>query len=178
MDAFKITSYSCAALGTAMILGAMMHGCQEAAVKMGELNVQKRIQLTRQQEVYKDFFVKHKSPEPEAMAVAVSHTKNPKLMAAIAVVESNANPKAIGDKGASKGAFQVQEKHWSRVKDDALTQALQSEKILHELMPDRGRHRWRTTLARYNGGSRPSKRAYRYADRVLKLSGEVMDVSS
>ena len=53
-----------------------------------------------------------------------------------------------------------------------LEQALQAEKILEELLADR-RGRLRCALAAYNGGTKPNKRAYRYADRVLRLTGEV-----
>jgi hypothetical protein len=116
---------------------------------------------------YENLFKQNGSTEPKIMAKAVLATKKPKLMAAIAIKESNGNPKAVGDNGASKGAFQVQAKHWGTVSNDPVKQALQSERILEELaLASRGR--LRQTLAMYNGGNKPSKSAYRYADDVIR----------
>ena len=143
-----------------------MHGCTESVVTT------QTMQLTTEQEQYKNFFKAQGSPVPDAMAIAISHTKKPKIMAAIAAVESNGNPKAIGDSGASVGAFQVQPIHWGRVNTkNALEQAIQAEKILEALLVERGR--LRCALAAYNGGTRPSKRAYKYADNVIALSKRI-----
>lgn len=114
-------------------------------------------------------FAYHGSTDPMVMAIAVSKTKNPPLMAAIAIKESNASPKAIGDGGDSKGAFQVQEKHWGKVPNTATEQALQAEKILDELVASSPRGNLRSGLAKYNGGVKPPKSSYRYADDVLKI---------
>jgi len=124
-------------------------------------------QLTYEQEQFKSFFQRHGSPVPDQMAVAVTATKRPALMAAIAVVESNGNPKASGDSGESKGAWQVQAKHWGKVSTDPVSQALQAERILEELLSSR--RSLRSGLAQYNGGTRPPKISYRYADRIIKL---------
>lgn len=86
--------------------------------------------LSQAQIKYEDVFKTNGSTHPEAMAKAVLATKKPKLMAAIAIKESNGNPNAVGDSGASKGAFQVQSKHWGPVPTNAVDQALQSERIL------------------------------------------------
>ena len=125
------------------------------------------VSLTSEQAEYRDFFIRHGSPAPSEMAVAVTQTKRPALMSAIAVKESNGDPKAVGDSGASKGAFQVQEKHWGKVPSDAVGQALQAERILEELLSS-ARH-LRSGLARYNGGTKPPRAAYRYADHILAL---------
>lgn len=114
-------------------------------------------------------FAYHGSTDPMVMAIAVRKTKNPPLMAAIAIKESNASPKAIGDNGDSKGAFQVQEKHWGEVPTTATEQALQAEKILDELVASSPRGNLRSGLAKYNGGVKPPKSSYRYADDVLKI---------
>ena len=132
-------------------------------------------QLTSEQAEYRDFFKGHGSPAPEQMAVAVTQTKRPALMGAIAVVESNGDPKAVGDNGASKGAFQVQSKHWGKVPATAVEQALQAERILEELLSSRralrrGDSRLRVALARYNGGDRPPGISYKYADKVMRLA--------
>ena len=90
----------------------------------------------------REYFRRKGSPVPHTMAKAVLATSQPRLMASIAVRESNGNPKAIGDGGASKGAFQVKKKHWKhllyekKVSNDAVTQALDSERILEALVAE------------------------------------------
>lgn len=118
-------------------------------------------------------FAKNGSSHPIEMGLAVCKTKNPPLMAALAIKESNGRPKAIGDSGLSKGAFQVQEKHWGKVPNTATEQALQAEKIIDELVASSPRGNLRSGLAKYNGGVKPPKSSYRYADSVLKLMKEV-----
>jgi len=115
-----------------------------------------------------EFFGKHGSKSSEEMAVAVVKTKRPALMAAIAVVESNGDPKAVGDSGASKGAWQVQEKHWGQVHTTASEQALQAEKILEELVQS-SRGRLRSGLEKYNTGRVGTKAGERYAADVLRI---------
>lgn len=118
-----------------------------------------------------EVFRKHGSDQPEAMAVAVHKTKNPPLMAAIAIKESNGRPKAVGDSGASKGAFQVQN-CWGVTPHSATEQALQAEKIFNHLLA-KSNNNWYTSLRKYNGGTRPPKRTAKYADRVLALEKEI-----
>ena len=114
------------------------------------------------------------SPVPSVMASAVLETAYPYILTGVAVKESNGTPWAIGDSGQSKGAFQVQEKHWGSVPLEASEQAKQAASILEALVESRGSLRCRTTLrrtlAKYNGGTRPPKISYRYADRVIELA--------
>lgn len=119
------------------------------------------------------FFKAHNSPVPSVMSVAVLQTKNPNLMAAVAVKESNGTPWAVGDGGSSKGAFQVQSKHWGKVPDSAVHQALQAERILEELVASSPRRKLRRGLAKYNGGIRPARVSYKYADDILKMKGSL-----
>ena len=128
--------------------------------------------VTQSQIKYEKVFKASGSTQPEVMAKAVLATKKPSLMAAIAIKESNGNPGAIGDNGASKGAFQVQSKHWGVVPNDAIKQALQSERILEELSRA-SRGRLRRTLAMYNGGANPPAKSYRYADSVIKIARSI-----
>ena len=87
-----------------------------------------------------EFFRRKGSPAPQMMATAVLETKRPLLMASIAVRESGGDPKAVGDGGKSRGAFQCQPRHWSKlmhegkVSSDPITQALDSERILEEFI--------------------------------------------
>lgn len=117
-------------------------------------------------------FEKHGSPAPEQMAKAVLHTKRPHIMAAIALRESDGDPTAVGDRGASVGAFQIQPKHHGPVPVDPVAQALKAERILEDLLLE-SRGRLRCALAKYNGGTRPGPAAYRYADWVIKKAGYI-----
>lgn len=128
--------------------------------------------ITEQQHTLAGVFKNNGSKQPLEMAIAVSKTKRPKLMTAIAIVESNGNPTAVGDSGASKGAFQVQAKHWGAVPTTALEQATQAERILDELIVA-NRGRLRQALAEYNGGTKPPKQSYRYADRVITITRKI-----
>lgn len=125
---------------------------------------------SQQEQHYIQVFRKYGSPEPEVMACAVTKTKNPKLMAAIAIVESNGNHRAVGDSGFSKGAFQVQARHWGEVPSTATEQAQQAERILDELVAASPRRSLRSGLAKYNGKGQQAKR---YADKVLRLRERV-----
>lgn len=130
--------------------------------------------LSEGERSFAELFQRYNSPKPVEMAIAVCKTQRPALMAAIAVRESGGDPSAIGDNGESKGAFQVQEKHWGFVPSTASEQALQAERILEELLRDSNpRGNLRQALARYNGGTRPPTVSYRYADRVIKTKKEI-----
>ena len=82
---------------------------------------------------YCKVFDAHKSPDPYRMAKAVVSTNNPKRMAAVAIIESNGNPKAKGKSG-ERGAFQVIEKEFGKVSKNPTKQAKQSEDILEDLV--------------------------------------------
>ena len=163
-------------LGSLALITLLFGGCVDGVVETTQNRERIGQQIfTQEQQEYVNFFKKHNSPVPEQMAMAVTATKRPALMAAIAVVESNGDPKAVGDKGKSKGAFQVQEKHWGEVSSDPVKQALHAERILEELLSSRralwpGNSRLRVALARYNGGERPPRVSYRYADKVMRIA--------
>lgn len=75
------------------------------------------------------------SPVPAQMATAVMMTPRPRLMAAIAKVETGGDPtkRNTGYKKRHSGAFQVNPKHWGKVPNDPIQQAIQAESILSEL---------------------------------------------
>jgi len=114
-----------------------------------------------------EFFKRKGSPDPQRMATAVLGTKRPRLMASIAIRESNGNPKAVGDGGKSKGAFQVQ-KHWGKVSHDPVEQAKQSERILEELLADNNGN-LKKALSAYNG----EKTKKVYANKILASLTEI-----
>lgn len=124
-------------------------------------------------EKIEQIFVEYGSPVPKQMTKAVNATKRPALMAAIALQESDGTPWARGKSG-EKGAFQVMEKNWGLVSQNPVDQAMQAEKILDELL-EASKGDVRKALSMYNGGSRPPKKSYKYADSVIakwkKLKG-------
>ena len=82
-----------------------------------------------------EYFRKAGSRSPEDMADAVLNTRSPRLLAAVAVVESGGNPtvRNAGYKRRHDGAFQVNPRLHGRVSTDPIKQALQAESILCEL---------------------------------------------
>lgn len=128
---------------------------------------------TEQEQKYIKVFTKYGSPDPQAMACAVTKTKKPALMAALAIRESNGNPHAVGDGSQSIGAFQVQPKHWQPVPATATEQAQQAERILDELVAASPRGSLLQALSRYNSGKPASRAGRRYAARVLELTKKI-----
>lgn len=139
----------------------------------GTAQAQYKTHLSNEEAQYAAVFTKFKSPAPVEMAIAVNKTKNPPLMAALAIVESSGDPKAVGDSGKSRGAFQVQEHHWGEVGSTASEQALQSERILEELMRDDRRGRLRSGLEKYNTGRVGTKAGRRYVRKVMEVKREM-----
>jgi len=115
------------------------------------------------------FFESKGSPDPRRMATAVLETNRPRLMASIAIRESHGNPKAVGDGGRSKGAFQTQPRHWSKlmhekkVSKDPVIQALDSERILDDLLVENNGN-MKKALSAYNG----ERTRKVYAQNILK----------
>jgi hypothetical protein len=113
------------------------------------------------------YFRKNGSEQPEVMAHAIiTKTSRPTLLAAVAVVESNANPaiRRSGYKRRHDGAFQVNPRHWGRVPADAHGQAAQADRILAELLEDQGGKI--VPALNYYGGEKDLKRG-KYAFNVL-----------
>jgi hypothetical protein len=99
-----------------------------------------------------EYFKKNGSRNPEEMAYAVLNTSSPRLLAAIAVKESNANSsvRRSGYKNRHDGAFQVNGKHWGKVSTHAVEQALQAENILKDLTTEMP---IKKALSQYGGDS-------------------------
>jgi len=117
-----------------------------------------------QHKKFSEYFRKAGSKQPEEMANAVLKTEKPKLLAAIAVVESGGNPSVrnSGYKQRHHGAFQVNPKYWGKVPKDASGQAKQAENILRELTKDEP---LKVALSQYGGDT--SKRQ-KYANLILE----------
>lgn len=174
----KLLDWLVTLLALFVLLAAMLGSCVEGLDRTIDLDTQsaQRSQAMAA-EFYPQlaFFDRHGSSDPASMAKAVLATQPDyrPLMAAVAVVESNGHPAAVGDDGKSRGAWQVQPRHWGAVPRNVEAQARQAERILVELVDaveHRGVLRWREALARYNGGTTPPGVSYCYADRVLMLA--------
>ena len=88
------------------------------------------------------------------------------LLISVAIEESRGNPIAVGSSG-ELGAWQVNASKWGAVPVDIHGQAWQAESIIRSLLVHTKGDR-KKALARYNGGSTPPGRSYRYAERILK----------
>ena len=98
-----------------------------------------------------EYFKKKGSKTPEEMAYAVLKTRSPRLLAAMATVESKGTPsiRRTGYRKSHDGAFQVNPKHWGEVSTDPIKQALQAEAILEELVKETGNIK--SALNQYGG---------------------------
>lgn len=108
------------------------------------------------------YFEKSGNPHPKQMAEAVLATKRPKLLAAMAVKGEKNTPYTVrrgGYKKRHSGSWQVNPKDWGKVPYDAVGQALQSERILDELLDKKP---LRQALNSYGGDSTDA-----YSRRVL-----------
>lgn len=92
--------------------------------------------LTDKQWEMSKYFQKIGSPVPHDMAVAVSVTKKPRLMAAMAKVETRANPRIrySGYKKRHHGAWQVNPADWGEVSHSEIAQALQAQDALEDFV--------------------------------------------
>lgn len=105
---------------------------------------------------------------PPAIAKPIAErTVYPKTLAAIAHTESRGNHKAVGDKGQSRGAFQVQAKHWGIVPDSIEKQVDQANVIFMSLVREYG---YREAVKRWNGDG---PKADKYQRTVLALVREL-----
>lgn len=95
--------------------------------------------------------------------------QQPLLVKSVGIVESGLNHFAVGDSGASKGAYQVQAKHWGKVPKDLYGQTKQADDILTVLAKEnKGNHL--VAVERYNGLGYMAKR---YQTKVIKKSMEL-----
>jgi len=101
-------------------------------------------------------------------AACVEAGADPFLLAAIATIESNANPWSPRGTAGEQGAWQVRAKYWGHVPADVFGQAAQAERVIRTLIGQHGSIR--KALIRYNG---QGPAAVRYADSVLRIYKEI-----
>ena len=114
-----------------------------------------------------EFFERQGSPAPVEMGKAVAKRKRPRLLAAVAAVESNGNPAAVG-KAGEVTAWQIIEKEWGSAGVTTEAHSKKAEDILEELIRQNNGN-LRAALSAYNGD-----RSGRYAAKVMKKVSEVM----
>ena len=160
-----------------LIIAAMVTSCVQGLDKTMDLEEQKNAPLRQERErIMKgdhlvDAFQAAGSPVPHQMAEACRATRDPHLMAAVAIVESNGTPNAVGRSG-ERGAWQVIPKVWGSVPKSLTGQARQSERILDELVAASPRGSLLQGLSKYNTG-RVTPAGIKYAKKVLKVRKEL-----
>jgi len=108
---------------------------------------------------------------PAALVASVRHSPMANLLISVAIEESRGDPVAVGAAG-EQGAWQVKSAHWGGVPKDLHGQAGQAERIISALLDSSNGNKIRA-LARYNGGTKPPGKSYRYAERILKREGRL-----
>lgn len=126
--------------------------------------------LTDKEWRMKMYFVKNGSKSPEDMALAVLARRSPRLLARIAVVETNGNPhlRAYGYKKKHDGAWGVNREYWGVVSKDPMWQAMQAEFALETKTKEAHNN---IVVALNNYGGDVSKQTY--ANTVLSKLAEV-----
>jgi len=117
------------------------------------------------------FAAYHGVADPAALVAAVRHSPMANLLISVAIEESRGDPVAVGSAG-EQGAWQVIASDWGSVPKDMRGQAGQAERIIRALLIDANGDK-RKALARYNGGTTPPGKSYRYAERILKRVGHL-----
>jgi len=112
------------------------------------------------------FAAAHGVADPAALVAAVKYSPLANLLISVAIEESLGDPVAVGSSG-ELGAWQVKASDWGSVPRDIHGQAGQAERIISDLLIHAKGNR-KKALARYNGGTTPPGKSYRYAERILK----------
>lgn len=113
----------------------------------------------------------HGVANPAALVASVRHSPMANLLISVAIEESRGDPVAVGSAG-EQGAWQVIASDWGAVPDDIHGQAGQAERIIRALLNSTKGDK-KEALARYNGGTAPPGKSYRYAERILKRAGHL-----
>lgn len=101
------------------------------------------------------------------IASVISKSKYPYTLAAIAKVESDYRPRAVGDGGKSWGMYQIQRRLHGEFRDTIESQTDKAEDILEALINEQGYY---NAIKAYNGTGRP---AIKYRQKVLKIVREL-----
>lgn len=166
-----------ALLGVFSVVVAVAAGCLvgiDAGVNSGtpkKLVVKKSDVFDVVHELRIRFAADHGVADPAALVAAVRNSPMANLLISIAIEESRGDPAAVGSFG-EQGAWQVKASDWGAVPKDIQGQAGQAERIICGLLDCTNGNK-RKALARYNGGTSPPVKSYRYAERILKRAGHL-----
>jgi Transglycosylase SLT domain len=166
-----------ALLGAFSVVVAVMTGGL-VGIKVG-VNVGTKKNLTEKKtnvfdvvhELRVKFAADHGVANPAALVEAVRHSPMADLLISVAIEESSGDPAAVGTSG-EQGAWQVMASHWGAVPKDIRGQAGQAEQIISGLLIRTNGNK-KKALARYNGGTLPTVKSYRYAERILKRANHL-----
>lgn len=158
-----------AMLSGALITGAIIIGFQ-SCVKRTETTNHSTINCSDCHNKYTSYFHRKGSSQPERMAYAVAQTRNPRLLSAIAITESNGRPELrnTGWKRRHHGAFQVNPRDWGNVGHSAVEQALQADMILQELTASSNGNIIKALNA-YGGDKTRKKYAFNVLDELKEV---------
>ena len=117
------------------------------------------------------FATDHGVADAASLVAAVRYSQMANLLISVAIEESRGDPAAVGSSG-EQGAWQVKASDWGSVPKDIHGQAYQAERIICGLLTSTYGNKKRA-LARYNGGTTPPGKSYRYAERILNRAGRL-----
>lgn len=117
------------------------------------------------------FAANHGVADPAGLVASVKDSTMANLLISVAIEESRGDPVAVGSSG-EQGAWQVKASDWGSVPRDLYGQAGQAERIIAGLMIHAKGNK-KKALAHYNGGTIPSGRSYRYAERILERASNL-----
>ncbi len=161
--------FSVGVAATAGRLAGFEAGVNAGAIKTLTVKPSGVIDVIHEQRVR--FAADHGVSNPAALVAAVRHSPMANLLISVAIEESRGDPVAVGSSG-EQGAWQVKASDWGSVPHDIHGQAGQAERIIRALLIDSKGNK-KKALARYNGGTTPPGRSYRYAERILKRAGHL-----
>lgn len=144
LDAFKALGRTVVSLILAGVIILFAKGCDREpmpAVIKSRIDIQDmkcgycHVKPQASNKKMVNYFKSKGSKHPKEMADALNGRKHKRLLAAISIVETGADPtkRNSGYKKRHHGAFQVNPEYWGKVPKDAAGQARQAEAILIEL---------------------------------------------
>jgi hypothetical protein len=92
------------------------------------------------------------------IANAILNTTNPKALTAIASIESNFDPNAVGDHGLSIGMFQIRKDLHGLVRRPIHLQAKKAQEVLFKC----------GSVRRYNGGGKAARQYEAKVNSIIK----------
>lgn len=149
----------------AIICSGAVHQCQKPQPAVHHVSQVKCTSCHTRHMAMSLYFEKFGSKTPDKMAEAVLKRRSPKLLARIAVTESNGNPhiRNYGYKKAHDGAFGINRNYWGKVSKNPIKQAEQAEDALETFVIE-SKGNISVALNKYGGDITEQV----YADKIIK----------